>query len=117
MRIVAIIIQPPRELDAVPSLFNRTLVAWSDNRRISLASILCFPFTSWWVGGNPPTWLPARGLGWPSPSVPFPNRCETRRADRRPDRRHRGPQAGADSGEWGSIGTTERWTSCGARRA
>src|SRR4051794_23044461 len=40
---VAIIIQPPRELDAVPSLFSRTSVASSDNRRMSVDSMVAPP--------------------------------------------------------------------------
>ena len=36
MRRVAIIIQPPRLLEAVPSLLSRTVVASSDNRRTAL---------------------------------------------------------------------------------
>jgi hypothetical protein len=57
MRIVAIIIQPPRELDTVPCLFNKTAVASSDNLRISVDSIVS-P-SDRYVGAGPADRTPA----------------------------------------------------------
>ena len=55
MRIVAIIIQPPRLLDTVPGLFSRRTVAWSDSCRSCPGSTLTSP-----IGG--PNLRPGQGV-------------------------------------------------------
>src|SRR3954451_22888838 len=80
MRIVAIIIQPPRELDAVPSLFRRTSVASSDNRRMSVDSIVAPPRRR--VGTRSTTSRRAREEGprWPATRL-FPLLAGVKRVD------------------------------------